>query len=500
MAEGANFIYAGNFGVNGALSKFDSSFNEIWTEDYHSANLREIAVSEDDFIYTGSDDATVNKVDSNGNLIWTFNNHTQQIYGLDIDNLGGIYSASFDGSVRKIDDNGNQVWVNTNHLSQVVTLIYDPLNHVVYSGGEDNTLRQYDADTGAQNWVYNSQDQVAQIVVDSNGNVIYADEDKFLVKVDSSGNFVAQSLSYSNSDLDISIYNDQIYVTTDTREVMVYDNSLNRINTYNDPLNRNIVRAINIDDAGFIYVMFFDLSNAELIKFDNNFNIVDTLSFPDGGWQTFDIGLLNLPPSSPIKLGETNIFDIYKGSTLVDRAYKGGTLFFGDPPPILYELIADVEVTSNTTQIDFDNLNITKDDELRLVYTGDGISSSTTILNLFANNETNQSNYYAQRLIGFGSSFLADRTQSSEFTRIRDDIESSGFVDIKISNNNRFVFQSQFNLYIGNGSADIQNRNSNVVGTFTISSINKLSIISEITGGIATGSRFTLYKINTGSA
>jgi hypothetical protein len=71
----------------------------------------------------------------------------------------------------------------------------------------------------------------------------------------------------------------------------------------------------------------------------------------------------------------------------------------------------------------------------------------------------------------------------------------SGFADIKVSNNDRFVVQSQFIYKIGSVSNDMGQYNYNVVGTQTVSSITKLTIQSANTNGIGVGSKFTLYKV-----
>ena len=186
-----------------------------------------------------------------------------------------------------------------------------------------------------------------------------------------------------------------------------------------------------------------------------------------------------------------NITKIYKGENEIERIWLGdNNLVFGAGRE--YELIADVNVTANTTQIDFDNLNITKDDELRLVYTfvgGVTNSSYSLIVNDISGG------YTRQRLIGVGSSISASRQTDSFISFARDDRKASGFADIKISNNNKFLFQSQYTSRIGTDSSDLVQYNYNVVNTQTITSINKLSVVSDITNRIAVGSRLQLYKV-----
>ena len=168
-----------------------------------------------------------------------------------------------------------------------------------------------------------------------------------------------------------------------------------------------------------------------------------------------------------------------------------------DEPSIpAYELLfdSDVSVTLPETEIDITGLSIGKDDGLRLVYTFVGDSSSTFALyDLQVNNLT--SNYHTQELTGSGTSITASRVTDSRFATARSNIKTSGFADIKISNNDRFVAQSQFSRGLGALSENIENRNNNIVNTGTVTSITSLKVVSNRTDGIATGSRIQLYKV-----
>jgi hypothetical protein len=190
---------------------------------------------------------------------------------------------------------------------------------------------------------------------------------------------------------------------------------------------------------------------------------------------------------------ETNqISKIFRGTTEIVKAFRGEDLIFqlgGD----VYELIADVDVTSNTTQIDFTALNITKDDEYKMVYTLVGDTTSTADYDLRVNDIT--SNYVYQQLNGSGTSVSAGRVTTARFAYARSNRRVSGFIDIKVSNNDRYVAQSQWVDRIGADSSTIQQLNWNIVNTSTVTSITKISIISSRTGGLAVGSRLTLYKV-----
>jgi hypothetical protein len=152
------------------------------------------------------------------------------------------------------------------------------------------------------------------------------------------------------------------------------------------------------------------------------------------------------------------------------------------------------------TQLDITGLNIGKNDELRLVYTLVGDSSTTAVYTLFVNDETTATDYHTQRLFGDGSSLVAARTNDSRFSFGTLD-NNVGIVDIKVSNNDRFVAQSYHFFKVGSGASNVGNQNHNIVSSgFTLTSITKLSIVSDRTDGIAAGSRIRLYKVNTGEA
>jgi hypothetical protein len=151
------------------------------------------------------------------------------------------------------------------------------------------------------------------------------------------------------------------------------------------------------------------------------------------------------------------------------------------------------------TEIDITGLSIGKNDELRIVYTFVADSSITTRnYDLRVNDIT--SNYTDQILFGSGSSIQTSRASRTRLAGARSNIKTSGFADIKISENSRFVFQTQMGFNMGAGSSSINNQNSNVVNTDTVTSITKLSIVADTTDGIETGSRIRLYKVNTGDA
>ena len=154
-----------------------------------------------------------------------------------------------------------------------------------------------------------------------------------------------------------------------------------------------------------------------------------------------------------------------------------------------YELIGDVTVASNTTQVDFTGLNIGKDDELLLVATANSGTTGESVY-LFVDGNTTLTNYYFQTLQASGTTVSAERKNENRMTRAL-----SGFasVKIKLTNSGYFVFQSNHMRGVGTSSVDIHD--SYNTSTFTMSSITQLNLRSQSGYNINTGSRFQLYKL-----
>jgi hypothetical protein len=158
-------------------------------------------------------------------------------------------------------------------------------------------------------------------------------------------------------------------------------------------------------------------------------------------------------------------------------------------------------ITLPVTQLDITGLSIGKNDELRLVYTLVGDSTTGNVCALFPNDLTTTTNYHRQGLQANGTNIVAARVNNNTFAISRSNERAVGVTDVKISNNDRFVFESGLLEGVGGESNIIRNLNLNCVGTaFTLTSITKLSIVGSRTNGITAGSRIRLYKVNTGDA
>jgi len=154
-----------------------------------------------------------------------------------------------------------------------------------------------------------------------------------------------------------------------------------------------------------------------------------------------------------------------------------------------YELVSDITVSTATTQVDFTGLNITKDDDYVLVATQDDGPINST-LSLYVNGNTSASNYYEQVLSANGTSVSGARYNTAWLTL------SGGLnafiTNIKLSNNGYVVFTS--NSIDEVGSSSMRFFNACCTSIFTVSAITALNIVSDLSNGIYTGSRFQLYK------
>lgn len=163
-----------------------------------------------------------------------------------------------------------------------------------------------------------------------------------------------------------------------------------------------------------------------------------------------------------------------------------------------YELIGDVTVGSNTTQVDFTGLNIGKDDELLLVSDYKRISSGYGTLQIFCDQNgtlnTTSTNYWFQELSASATSVSAYRGNSSaiSFTSVNNN-NVLGIAKLKLTNSGHFVWQNTMVRDVASSSVILYDIYG--TSTFTTNSITQLRFQVMNTTGIGTGSRFQLYKL-----
>lgn len=158
-----------------------------------------------------------------------------------------------------------------------------------------------------------------------------------------------------------------------------------------------------------------------------------------------------------------------------------------------YELIGDVTVGTNTTQVDFTGLNIGKDDELLLVSKSVNTTSNPVGADLFINNNTTGTNYYRQVLEGNGTSVTAFRSNSASIFPWDNNTSGLSFVKIRLTNSGYVVAQSEMLRFVGSSGARMFV--PHLTTTFTITSLTQLTIKTTEANHLGSGSRFQLYKL-----
>lgn len=153
-----------------------------------------------------------------------------------------------------------------------------------------------------------------------------------------------------------------------------------------------------------------------------------------------------------------------------------------------YELLADITVSSATTNIDITGLNIGKDEEIVLVgYFGDagfGIGGYITV-----NGNNTLTNYYSQYIYALETSVVGKRDNNPLFFVRKSEI----IAKIKLTNSGYFVWQSSMIPNFVDNAPLLEE----VYGTstFTITNITSIRLFSNLANGISADSRIQLYKV-----
>jgi hypothetical protein len=161
------------------------------------------------------------------------------------------------------------------------------------------------------------------------------------------------------------------------------------------------------------------------------------------------------------------------------------------------EKVADITVTSNSTQVDIPVTGsldpaITKDSEYLLVSDLDMPNIGHSVY-LCVNDNTTLTDYYRQRIRATGSTALAARANSPEYVAALPTFDIA-YTHIKLSEIGAFTFQSYTINNVGTSSIRLENYFGSSVAE-NITSITKLNIISQTTDNIQSGTRFQLYKL-----
>lgn len=155
--------------------------------------------------------------------------------------------------------------------------------------------------------------------------------------------------------------------------------------------------------------------------------------------------------------------------------------------------VADIIVSTATTQVDITGLSIDKDSEYMLVSDVVNASGTTDLIALYPNDNVTSTNYYNQNIYATGVDIASSRTNTNYCFAVYTGYKNFAITKIKLTNNGYFVYQSDtIPRYYGTNMFLSKNYGTS---TFTMTSISKLSIKANITNAIGIGSRFTLYKM-----
>jgi hypothetical protein len=158
------------------------------------------------------------------------------------------------------------------------------------------------------------------------------------------------------------------------------------------------------------------------------------------------------------------------------------------------EKVADITVTSNTTQVDITGLDIQKGSEYLLVGLNKNPLSSGPRGLLYVNGNENNGNYRTQSIVGENTSASSSRQSFPFLFGNQPNKDNVFYSHLKLSNIGAFTWQS-YTMFDSGGTAPII---QNWVGSTlaeNITSVNQLKVFTDQTNGIGTGSRFELYKL-----
>ena len=157
--------------------------------------------------------------------------------------------------------------------------------------------------------------------------------------------------------------------------------------------------------------------------------------------------------------------------------------------------VADILVTSNTTQVDITGLDIKKGDEYLLVNDFQRINLAALYLGI--NGNTNLTSYWNQNIRGRGSAPSARRSNNNIINLASTDMRGLAYTHIKLSNIGAFTYQSYSILnynFVSNLGVE------NWFGSSLAENINSITELNIYGDGVGVGatSRFELYKLYEG--
>jgi hypothetical protein len=158
------------------IRKYDKDFNLLWTINYGSNSLQDIAVDKNgNVIVVGGivNTLTTKKYNSSGVLQWSVN-HGNTVTCVAVDSSNNVYTgggiSTFGGvsrTTRKYNQNGVLQW-SVNHFTTVTAIGVDKNQNVIAGSTSNLQLRRYNS-LGTLSWI--RTEETRSIETDINGNI-----------------------------------------------------------------------------------------------------------------------------------------------------------------------------------------------------------------------------------------------------------------------------------------------------------------------------------------
>lgn len=160
---------------------------------------------------------------------------------------------------------------------------------------------------------------------------------------------------------------------------------------------------------------------------------------------------------------------------------------------LVAEKVADITISTATTNVDISGLSIDKESEYMLVSEIVNSAGSASDYNLFANANYTATNYYSQSVLADSTTVSGARTNNTRFCFNSSAQRSIAYIPIKLTNNGYFVAKSDVARHFGGSGMRLEKRY--LTSTFTATSLTAFRISASVTNAIGIGSRFQLYKM-----
>ena len=147
---------------------------------------------------------------------------------------------------------------------------------------------------------------------------------------------------------------------------------------------------------------------------------------------------------------------------------------------------------SPVTQVDF-TTDIQKGNEYLLVSDGNNTTGTSIGYSLYYNDNVTATNYYYQRIQADNANVAGLRINNAHIIALTNATKSIAITNIKLPNSG--IPQSQGSVIREYDGTVLKLLKYSTSATFTVTNIDKLSIVGDTANSIGIGSRFELYKL-----